>query len=424
MAVETDFYYFPDYSQGQPKRLVLLQVDIEGHSRLSREERPADVMKMKVELAEALAERLKAEGYGGVGWQGDGGMFALDITASVDLVDKTVPAWRAVRHVADQISKRYRHILAGEQVPLRTSAHVCDAIVHPDPRYWHSEGLNAFAKAERDLGRRGRFVITGELYRELPEEAKQEFTELIHSVPVGLRSDIYEFSAGVPGDRNMALKMSEMELIRLESGSFRAAVKPGLTRRARSELLKNPLLIIVDLQQDFSGDRPLAVEHAEEIAERNAALARAALKVGYEVVVTRDWHPENHFSFTKKWPRHCVVNEQGASFIPEFDLDHQTDDFLLVDIGATNDIPDYSPFYDQKFQDFMEQRSPEQIFVSGIALEYCVLATCLSSLAYSGRVTALEDFICSAKKDQAELAWSLLEEEGVRRQAGNPFERP
>jgi nicotinamidase/pyrazinamidase len=316
---------------------------------------------------------------------------------------------------------RYPQIVEGELIPVRSSAHVCNVLVHSDPRYWHSEGLNAFAKAERDLGRRDRFVITGELYRDLPEEAKQEFTDLAQSVTVGERSDVYEFSAGAPGDRNMDLKIHEMQLIKLESASFRAAVQPALQRREPSVLITQPILIVVDLQQDFAGDRALAVQDAEKIAELHYSLARDAISAGFEVVVTRDWHPADHFSFKKKWPEHCVAGGDGARFIPQFRFDDLQERALVVDIGATNETPDYSPYYHGKLQDFMENRAPEQILVSGIALEYCVLATCLSSLAYSSRVIALQDYIGSAKVDQAGVAWGLLRGVGVQMRKGNPF---
>jgi hypothetical protein len=186
------------------------------------------------------------------------------------------------------------------------------------------------------LGRRDRFVITGELYRDLPEEAKQEFTDLAQSVTVGERSDVYEFSAGAPGDRNMDLKIHEMQLIKLESASFRAAVQPALQRREPSVLITQPILIVVDLQQDFAGDRALAVQDAEKIAELHYSLARDAISAGFEVVVTRDWHPADHFSFKKKWPEHCVAGGDGARFIPQFRFDDLQERALVVDIGATN----------------------------------------------------------------------------------------
>lgn len=419
---DMDFYRFNNFHPGQYRKLLLVQVDIEGHSKLSKEKRPADVMKMKVELAESLADRFKAQGFGGVGWQGDGGMFALDVTEDIELVDKTVSSWRVIRHAAEQISKRYENIVGeGQVIPIRTSAHLCEVIVHQDPRYWHAQGLNEFAKLERELGKRDSFVITGELYRELAEEAKKEFEKSPTTVLVGQREDIYEYSAGVIGDKNMALIKNEMETIVREIMSFRSAVKHELEQYNSSSINKKPILIVVDLQKDFSGNGSLAVQNSEQIAEITNTLSLKALDADVDVVLTRDWHPENHFSFNT-WPRHCVVNSEGSEFIDEFKYEKLRESVHVVSIGLDNETPDYNPYFDPKFRNFMINRKPEHIYVCGIALEYCVLATCLSSLAYSNNVVALENYILSAKSDQAEIAWGLLKKQGVKRMQGIPFE--
>lgn len=421
IPLSNEFYNFPEFQLGQEKKLLLLQVDIEGHSRLSREERAADVMKMKVELAQLLAERLGADGFKGMGWQGDGGMFALDVSDNVALVDKAASSWRSIRHAAENISKRYDHLLEKKLIPLRVSAHVCNVHVHPDPRYWHAEGINDFAKAERDLGRRDTFVITGELYRELPEEAKKEFERLGKDVTVGRRSEVYGFSAGIPGDRNMDFILKEIQSIEREVKSFRAAIKAARQqRRESSDQNKQAILVIVDLQQDFASNRPLAVPDANEIAFENSKLAKDALAAGLAVIVTRDWHPIDHFSFNT-WPSHCVVGTDGAEFIQEFNFAELLERVRTANIGADNELPDYNPYHDPELDAFMSERAPEVIYVTGIALEYCVLATCLASQAYSRTVIALEDYIRSAKADQAGIAWSTLETSGVVRKRGNPF---
>lgn len=418
-----EFYYFPEFQIGQVKKLLLLQVDIEGHSKLSKEMRPADVMKMKVELAELLGDRLKADGYKGMGWQGDGGMFALDVSDNVTLLDKAASSWRSIRHAAEIISKRYPHLFKEGVIPLRASAHVCSVNVHPDPRYWHAEGINEFAKAERDIGIRDNFMITGELYRELPEEAKQEFELFLQSVTVGQRSDVYRFSAGVPGDRNMDFIPNEMKAIEREVKSFRSSLRAMRQYRGNADLNPQAMLIIVDLQQDFAGDRPLAVPDSEKIASANHQLAMDAVSSGVTVIATRDWHPSDHFSF-QTWPRHCVAEDDGAKFIPAFKYETLQQHVQLANIGADNEKPDYNPYCDQDFYEFMLDRAPEAIYVTGIALEYCVLATCLASQAYSTKVIALEDYIQSAKADKADFAWSLLDRSGVTRKKGNPFISP
>lgn len=415
----SDFYEHPEYQTGQERKLLLLQVDIEGHSRLSKEHRPADVMKMKVELAELLGEQLRAQGFKGMGWQGDGGMFALDVSDNVALLDKAVSAWRPIRHIAKIISKNYQHLFGEQLIALRSSAHVCRVYVHPDPRYWHAEGINSFAKAERDLGRRDEFVITGELYRELPQESKQEFELLSQSVSVGERTDTYKFSAGVPGDRNMDFIPTEIKSINREAKSFRAALAPSLQNRIEADLNTQSVLFVVDLQEDFSSDRPLAVKDARKIAKECNKLIVDALSKGIAVVVTRDWHPTD-FSFDT-WPRHCEAGSGGAAFLPELKFSDHEANVQVANIGANKDVADYNPYCDSALQSFMAMRAPATVYVAGIALEYCVLSTCLVSKAYTTNVIALEDFIRSAKADQANVAWSVLKNGGVQRINGNPF---
>jgi nicotinamidase-related amidase len=93
----------------------------------------------------------------------------------------------------------------------------------------------------------------------------------------------------------------------------------------------------------------------------------------------------------------------------------------VASIGADKDATDYNPYCDTALQSFMAMRAPKTVYVAGIALEYCVLSTCLVSKAYSTNVVALEDYIRSAKADQANVAWNLLKDGGVHRIAGNPF---
>jgi nicotinamidase-related amidase len=43
------------------------------------------------------------------------------------------------------------------------------------------------------------------------------------------------------------------------------------------------------------------------------------------------------------------------------------------------------------------------IYVTGVALEYCVRATCLDALAYGGRPVAVLPLIRAVSRDEAEL---------------------
>ena len=414
----TEFYSFPEFKIGQEKKLLLVQVDIEGHSKLSKENNADEVMLLKIKLADELAKSLGAYGFKGMGWQGDGGMFALEVGSNNKQLDKTALSWRSIKHAAKFISNEHSKLLKGEIIPLRASAHVCYVRVHPDPRYWHSEGINEFAKAERILGICDAFVITGELYRELLEQAREEFEELPKTVTVGNQSEIYKYVGEQSGDGNMSFNRKEMILIEHEVKSFRATLR---NRPVYNDIqAEQPILIVVDLQKDFGSTGNLAVPDAEQIATKIYTLVNTALQANIAVVVTRDWHEEGHFA-SKTWLKHCVQNSHGAEFIDEFDYESLKEHVLLADIGADNSVPDYNPFFDQKLEDFLAKRSPKKIFVVGIALEYCVLATGLAALAYSKKVVALEDYIRSAKAKEADFAWDILTSAGVLREKGIPF---
>lgn len=66
------------------------------------------------------------------------------------------------------------------------------------------------------------------------------------------------------------------------------------------------------------------------------------------VVVTRDWHPENHFSFVdepeftdQSWPPHCVQGTKGAKIFPAL---RKRADFVVSKGLQRNPPDDYSAF--------------------------------------------------------------------------------
>lgn len=424
--------YFQDFHPESTRRLVLIQIDIEGHSAISAENNPIEVMNMKAALAGSLTEKLKAEhDFHRAGWQGDGGMFALNVTNKISLVDNVVSAWQTIVRVTEEISNSYKNILpkGADLIPLRVSAHLCYVLVHKYPQYWHSEELNAFAKAERDLGIRGGFAITSELFRHLSESNKKRFSLSYRSVLIGKQSDVYEYSYGVPGDKSMSFNQREMMKIVGEARSFKFAIRSE--PQIECQTVNNPskdtkiILIIVDLQQDFCDDQSMGVEGADDIAEKNYNLALSAIEQEWHIVVTRDWHSEDRFSH-ELWSSHCIQETPGAEFISKFNIKEIEaklgKKLIKANIGFSNEIPDYNPYFFADLRKFMLGKEPECIYVSGIALEYCVLSTCIASQAYAKQVIALEDYICSAKKHQAEFAWKLLEQERVVRRKGNPID--
>jgi nicotinamidase/pyrazinamidase len=156
-------------------------------------------------------------------------------------------------------------------------------------------------------------------------------------------------------------------------------------------------LIIVDLQNDFLPGGAMAVPHCDEVIP----LANE-LQHRFELVLaTKDWHPPNHGSFAanhtgKKpgerimldgieqilWPVHCVQNTQGAKFAAPFDTSRIAHVFHK---GIDPKIDSYSTFFDNAHRrhtglaDFLEKRGITDIYLMGLALDYCVKYSALDA---------------------------------------------
>ena len=149
-------------------------------------------------------------------------------------------------------------------------------------------------------------------------------------------------------------------------------------------------LIIVDLQNDFLPGGALPVPHGDEII----ALANKLQRKFELVLATKDWHPPDHGSFAanhpgKKpgdrimldgieqilWPVHCVQNTYGAEFAPAFDTSRIAQVFHK---GVERNIDSYSTFFDNAHRretglaDYLKKRSVKNIYLMGLALDYCV----------------------------------------------------
>jgi nicotinamidase/pyrazinamidase len=149
-------------------------------------------------------------------------------------------------------------------------------------------------------------------------------------------------------------------------------------------------LIIVDLQNDFLPGGALPVPHGDEVIPVANELQRH-----FELVLaTKDWHPPNHGSFAanhkgKKpgdriildgieqilWPVHCVQNTQGAEFASSFDTSRIAHVFHK---GTDRNIDSYSTFFDNAHRrhtglaNYLEKRGIKNIYLMGLALDYCV----------------------------------------------------
>jgi len=156
-------------------------------------------------------------------------------------------------------------------------------------------------------------------------------------------------------------------------------------------------LIIVDLQNDFLPGGALAVPHGDEVIPVANKLQRRFNLL----LATQDWHPPNHGSFAtnhpgKKpgdrimldgieqilWPVHCVQNTHGADFAPSFDTSRIAHVFHK---GIDPLIDSYSTFFDNAHRrrtglgEYLKERSINDIYLLGLALDYCVKYSALDA---------------------------------------------
>ena len=115
-------------------------------------------------------------------------------------------------------------------------------------------------------------------------------------------------------------------------------------------------LIVVDVQNGFTPGGNLAVAKADQIIPIINQLA----KKFEHIVLTQDWHPEQHISFADNhdnkvpfetielpygtqvlWPKHCVQGTHDAEFHPDLDVPTAQ---LIIRKGFHADIDSYSAF--------------------------------------------------------------------------------
>jgi nicotinamidase/pyrazinamidase len=168
-------------------------------------------------------------------------------------------------------------------------------------------------------------------------------------------------------------------------------------------------LVLVDLQYDFMPGGALAVPRGDEVL----AVARRVSPAFDTIVETQDWHPRDHGSFAANhpgatpyevidlhglsqvlWPVHCVQGTRGAEL---HDSLASTPVAACFHKGTDPTVDSYSGFFDNGkrkatgLADWLRARSIDELFVLGLATDYCVKFTVLDAVALGFAVTLIAD---------------------------------
>jgi nicotinamidase/pyrazinamidase len=171
-------------------------------------------------------------------------------------------------------------------------------------------------------------------------------------------------------------------------------------------------LLIIDFQNDFTSGGALEVPEGDEIAEPVRRLAEH-----FDLVAaTRDWHPPDHASFESQggpWPVHCVRGTHGAAFHPAME-DIELDG--IVDVGQGRDDEGYSGFENSDLARILRDHDVDDVYVCGLATDYCVRASAIDACREGFNVTVVEDAVRGVEVNEgdSERAFGDMRDAGAK----------
>ena len=193
----------------------------------------------------------------------------------------------------------------------------------------------------------------------------------------------------------------------------------------------NQALIVIDVQNDFCPGGALAVAQGDAIIPQINAL----MGQFQTVVLTQDWHPADHSSFSANhagaaafstvqmpygaqtlWPSHCVQGTKGAEFHPALRSDLAQ---LVIRKGFRSAIDSYSALFENDkttptgLDGYLRARGITGLTLVGLATDYCVAFSALDAAAQGFDVTVLQE-ACRA----IDLDGSLAQQQKAMAAAG------
>jgi nicotinamidase/pyrazinamidase len=150
-------------------------------------------------------------------------------------------------------------------------------------------------------------------------------------------------------------------------------------------------LIVVDVQNDFCPGGSLAVANGDEVVPPLNELTKEFLARGEPVFKTRDWHPASTKHFAKYggiWPIHCVQDTPGAEFHTGLIDDPR---ITIISKGTDEGADGYSGFDGTNLAQLLREKGVAEVWVGGLATDYCVKHTVLDARREGFEVKALAD---------------------------------
>ena len=194
------------------------------------------------------------------------------------------------------------------------------------------------------------------------------------------------------------------------------------------------VLLVVDVQNCFVPGGTLPVADGDQIILLINRLARA----WEHVVLTQDWHTPGHASFASThagkmpfetvslsygtqvlWPDHGVQGTADADLHPALQIPHAQ---LVIRKGHRRHIDSYSAFYEADrrtptgLAGYLNERGLRQVFVVGLATDFCVAWSALDARKAGFEAAVIEDATRGIDTGGSlTKAWQEMRVAGVRR---------
>lgn len=170
--------------------------------------------------------------------------------------------------------------------------------------------------------------------------------------------------------------------------------------------MRNTALAVVDMLYDFI-DGSLACQNADNAVKETLKYIDKQTKGQggeeheildtFPILFVRDHHPADHSSFKEQgglWPSHCVAGTKGGEI--HSDLAPYANEELTFDKGCDKTVEQYSGFEamneaEQPLGEILELLDTTDIYVCGIATEYCIKNTCMDLLKAGFKVHLLKN---------------------------------
>ncbi len=202
------------------------------------------------------------------------------------------------------------------------------------------------------------------------------------------------------------------------------AIKPDATS----------VLIVVDVQNCFMPGGTLPVNKGDEVVPVINRIAGAFRNV----VLTQDWHTSDHQSFANNhpgkkvfetvelsygtqvlWPAHCVQGTADAELHKGLSIPHAQ---AVVRKGFDPKVDSYSALReaDRKtptgLTGYLKERGIRDVYVCGLATDFCVAWTALDAQEMGFRTSVIEDAARGIDLNGSlAAAWQQMTAKGVKR---------